>query len=105
MQLISHLTLHAKSCLRKLDAVQDMLKVQEDQHGSDADSMDSLAGYGCNDSELPLRDVERPQRIIEVVYSKVLELESTINSQLLDLNATGDALAATQQVCMSSDLT
>lgn len=99
MQLINHLTLHAKGCLRKLDAVQEMLKAQEDQHDNDGASGDS--GDFDDDGELPFRDVEKPKRIIEVVYGKALELETTINERLGDLNSAGDAAQAAKQVLLS----
>lgn len=101
MQLINHLTLHAKGCLRKLDAVQDMLKAQEDQQDNDAGSADSV---DYDDGELPLRDIEKPKRIIEVVYVKALELETTINEHLADLTAAGDAAQAAKQVRRSCTL-
>ena len=98
VQLINHLTLHAKGCLRKLDAVQDMLKAQKDQHDNDGASADSGA---FDEGELPFRDVEKPKRIIEVVHSKALELEGTINEHLADLTAAADAAQAAKQVLSS----
>lgn len=98
VQLINHLMLHAKGCLRKLDAVQDMLKAQEDQHDNDGASADSGA---FDERELPFRDVEKPKRIIEVVHSKALELEGTINEHLADLTAAAHAAQAAKQVLSS----
>jgi hypothetical protein len=70
-----------------------MLKAKEDEAGSAYSQ-----GYDDDDAALPLRDVEKPKRIIEVVYGKVLELEKTIKEHLADLMAAGDVAQASMRV-------